>query len=64
MKTKGSRRLDGTLTVVFSIICVIYALPIVIVLVNSFKDRLLLTADPFSFPTGDALSQRSAGFSR
>ena len=54
MKTKGSRRLDGTLTVVFSIICVIYALPIVIVLVNSFKDRLLISADPFSLPTGDA----------
>lgn len=42
------------LTVVFSVISVIYISPIVIVLMNSFKRKTAISAEPFSPPNGDS----------
>ena len=39
------------LTVLFAIISVIYLMPIVLVLMNSFKANTSINTDPFSFPT-------------
>lgn len=40
------------LTILFSVISVLYVLPIVIILVNSFKKKAYISKEPFSFPTG------------
>ncbi len=51
----GSSRVGSSiLSVVFSVISIIYVLPIVIVLVNSFKDRREISASPFSVPAGES----------
>ena len=51
----GATKLGGTiLTVVFSVISIIYVLPIIIVLVNSFKNRQDISSSPFSLPFGDS----------
>lgn len=39
------------LTVIFSIISVLYFMPIVIILINSFKKKAYISKSPFSFPT-------------
>ena len=39
------------LTVIFSIISVIYLLPIVVVLINSFKQKTFINLEPFTIPT-------------
>lgn len=54
MKTAKGKRLNCALSVLFGIISVIYVLPIVIVLINSFKNRLEISSSPFSIPTGDS----------
>ncbi len=45
---------SAALTVLFSAISVIYVLPIVIVLVNSFKARNEISSSPFTFPMGES----------
>lgn len=42
------------LSVVFSIISVVYIMPIIIVLFNSFKLKTAISAEPFSLPNGDS----------
>lgn len=41
-------------TIVFSVLSVIWLLPILIVLVNSFKRKAYISRQPFNFPTGKA----------
>ena len=45
---------DTALSIFFSFVCVLYVLPIVIVLLNSFKDRRVISASPFSLPDADS----------
>ncbi len=52
MKMKKSLSTFGTIA--FSIISIIYMLPIAIVLVNSFKERIYISREPFKLPSGDS----------
>ena len=54
MINKNSKRLNSSLSVLFSVISLIYILPIAVVLINSFKNRLDISSSPFSIPTGEA----------
>ena len=43
----------GTLlTVIFTIISVLYMYPIILVVINSFKKKAYISKDPFSLPSG------------
>ena len=42
----------GLLTIIFSIISVIYVMPIIIVLYNSFKKKIFISKRPFALPDG------------
>ncbi|EOS27500.1 hypothetical protein C804_04177 [Lachnospiraceae bacterium A4] len=42
----------GLLTALFSIISVIYVMPIIIVLYNSFKKKIFISKRPFALPDG------------
>ena len=48
-------RFNSVLTVVFSILSVLYISPIFIVLMNSFKKKAYIRRQPFAFPTGKML---------
>ena len=49
------RHIPGILlTVFFSIISVIYVLPILIVIINSFKDNAFVNTDTFALPTAES----------
>lgn len=48
-------RFNSVLTVVFSILSVLYISPIFIVLMNSFKKKAYISRQPFAFPTGKML---------
>lgn len=50
-KPGTSRVLNSFLTVLFGVIAVIYVMPIVVVLINSFKESTSITTVPFSLPT-------------
>ena len=46
-----SRKLTGWLiTALLCLLAVVFLLPVVLVLINSFKSRLYITATPFSLP--------------
>ncbi len=49
----AERRGKTILTVVLSVICVIYVLPVVAVLINSFKLNTFVKTDTFALPTGE-----------
>ena len=52
--TSGAeRKTNAVLSVLFTIISLVYVLPIAIVLINSFKDRLEISSSPLSLPTGE-----------
>lgn len=42
----------GLLTAIFSVLCVVYVMPIIIVLINSFKKKTSINRHPFSIPDG------------
>ena len=42
----------GLLTVIFSVICLLYVYPIVLIIINSFKKKAYITRKPFEIPTG------------
>ena len=42
------------LTVLFAIVCVVYILPIILVLINSFKSNSVINTDTFALPNGDS----------
>lgn len=49
--TKNTNRKGRFLTLLFSIISVLYVLPIVIIIANSFKKRAYISKEPFRLPT-------------
>ena len=49
----GEKRLKTTMTVVLSIICVIYVLPVLMVVINSFKLNTFVKTDTFALPAGE-----------
>ncbi len=46
----------NALTVIFGIIAVVYVLPILMVLINSFKVNTFVKTDTFSIPTGESFA--------
>ena len=48
MEKKGAK---AALTVIFSLLSVVYLIPIAAVLINSFKDKGSITLEPFKLPT-------------
>ena len=52
LKTREDRR-KMVLTVVFAVICIIYVLPILIVLINSFKSNAAVNTETFALPNED-----------
>ena len=44
----------NALTVIFSIIAVVYVLPIVVVLINSFKLNTFVKTDTFALPNAES----------
>lgn len=52
LKTREDRR-KMALTVAFAVICVIYVLPILIVLINSFKTNAAVNTETFALPNSD-----------
>lgn len=55
----GERRRKTILSVVLAFICIIYVLPVLAVLINSFKLNTFVKTDTFALPTGEMW----AGFS-
>ncbi len=52
---KEKRSIGSTaLTVIFSIISVVYVIPIFAVLINSFKQNSFVNTDPFAFPNAES----------
>ncbi len=51
---KRSNAGKNSLTVVFSIIAIVYVLPILIVLLNSFKANTFVKTDTFNWPTAES----------
>ncbi|MGN1004339.1 MAG: carbohydrate ABC transporter permease [Oscillospiraceae bacterium] len=51
---KAERRLKRNLTIVFSVIAVVYIMPMILVLINSFKANTFVKTDTFSIPTGES----------
>ena len=54
----AEKRLKTTMSVVLAVICIIYVLPVLLVVINSFKQNTYVKTDTFSLPTGEM----SAGF--
>ena len=49
----AERRNKAILSVILSVICVIYVLPVLAVLINSFKLNTFVKTDTFALPTGE-----------
>ena len=50
----GTRKwVNSLLTVLFAAIAIVYIMPIIVVLINSFKETNTITSSPFSFPGAD-----------
>ena len=54
----AERRRKTVMSVVLAVICVIYVLPVFMVVINSFKQNTFVKTDTFAIPTGEM----SAGF--
>ena len=54
----AERRRKTVMSVVLAVICVIYVLPVFMVVINSFKQNTFVKTDTFALPTGEM----SAGF--
>ena len=52
LKTREDRR-KMALTVAFAVICIVYVLPILIVLINSFKTNAAVNTETFALPNSD-----------
>ena len=53
METR-KKRANWSLTVFFSILSVIYVLPIIVIIINSLKEKSSIALDPFSIPSGES----------
>ena len=51
---QGEKRAKTTLSVVFAVICIIYVLPILVVLINSFKENSFVKTATFALPNKDS----------
>lgn len=51
--SRGTRTVNAVLTAVFSVLGVLWVLPIVIVLINSFKSSSSIALQPFQLPSAD-----------
>ena len=51
--TKKHERGKMALTVAFAVICIVYVLPILIVLMNSFKSNAAVNTETFALPNAD-----------
>ena len=49
----AERRRKTTLSVVLAVICIIYVLPVLTVVINSFKVNTFVKTDTFAIPTGE-----------
>ena len=49
----AERRTKAVLSVILSVICIVYVLPVVAVLINSFKLNTFVKTDTFALPTGE-----------
>ena len=57
MKTSLAKKHEHSkvaLTVAFAVICIIYVLPILIVLMNSFKSNAAVNTETFAFPNEES----------
>ena len=55
----AERRRKTTMSVVLTAICIIYVLPVLTVVINSFKQNTFVKTETFALPTAES----SAGFS-
>lgn len=56
MNTSLAKKHDRSkmvMTVAFTVICIIYVLPILIVLINSFKSNAAVNTETFALPNED-----------
>ncbi len=53
---KQKKMVDGVLIVVLCVLVVAFLTPIFFVLLNSFKGKLYISNNPFSFPTGETFA--------
>ena len=53
---KKHERSKMALTVAFAVICIVYVLPIVVVLMNSFKKKSYISLEPFQLPNETTLT--------
>ena len=51
---QGEKRAKTTLSIVFAVICIIYVLPILVVLINSFKENSFVKTATFALPNKDS----------
>ncbi len=56
---QASRRGSIALTVLLAMICILFFVPLILVLMNSFKTKFTILTDPFALPVGETF----AGFS-
>ncbi|MGM9551096.1 MAG: carbohydrate ABC transporter permease [Clostridia bacterium] len=57
------KRFTWVYYVILALLSLFFLLPIIIILINSFKSRFLIMSEPFSFPVGDAFVGLSNYFS-
>ena len=51
--SRGTRTVNAVLTGLFSVLAIVWVLPIVIVLINSFKSSSSIALEPFQLPTAE-----------
>ena len=51
--SRGTRTVNAVLTALFSVLAIVWVLPIVIVLINSFKSSSSIALEPFQLPTAE-----------
>ncbi len=51
--TAHSKRLDRLLQIVLSILCVLFFIPLLLVLINSFKSKFNIISEPFTLPSSE-----------
>ena len=49
----GERRRQTIMTLVFTVICIIFVMPVIMVVINSFKLNTYVKTDTFALPTGE-----------
>ena len=61
---KWKNRISWLGTILFTILGVIYILPIFVVLINSFKEKTFINLEPFKLPTKETWNIISAADSK